>query len=171
MDEKKPNKKSTEKEQHTQKKKKKYSRAGCIFWALKKMWKLDRWFVFLIFATFLPSVACSLAADYFPGRLIDHIGNGTGFPQLFGACAAFIALNILLHLLKDFFDSRRSSRTYYPTLVYQAEMNARDNYETDYENTFRQDYKETLGYAWNDACSGGCALEYFWREQIGRAHV
>ncbi len=144
--------------------KKKYSTAGCYFFAIKKMWKLDRWFVPLIFAGFLPEVVRSLAADYFPGHLIGLIGGGAAFRQLLPACAVFIGLNILLQLLQQFIGSRRQGRCYYPTTVYQTEMGARKNYEMDYENTFKQDFKETAGYAWGDAVTGGCALEFFWRE-------
>ena len=144
--------------------KKKYSTAGCYFFAIKKMWKLDRWFVPLIFAGFLPEVVRSLAADYFPGHLIGLIGGGAAFRQLLPACAVFIGLNILLQLLREFINARRRGRAYYPSFIYQAEMGAREDYETDFENTFRQDFKETRGYAWEDAIRGECALEFFWQE-------
>ncbi len=144
--------------------KRRYSRIGCYCFAIKKMWKLDRGFVFLIFAAFLPEVLRSLVADYFPGHLIDQISAGTAFRQLFFICAVFIGLNILLQLLQDFISARRQGRIYYPTNVYQTEMGARKNYEMDFENTFQQDFKEIAGYAWGDAVTGGCALEFFWRE-------
>ncbi len=154
--EKRPKKKSRQK--------RRYSRFGCYCFAIKKMWKLDRGFVFLIFAAFLPEVLRSLVADYFPGQLIDQISAGTAFRQLFFICAVFIGLNILLQLLQDFISARRQGRFYYPTNVYQTEMGARKNYEMDFENTFQQDFKEIAGYAWGDAVTGGCALEFFWRE-------
>ena len=65
--------------------KRRYSRIGCYCFAIKKMWKLDRGFVFLIFAAFLPEVLRSLVADYFPGHLIDQISAGTAFRQLLSA--------------------------------------------------------------------------------------
>ena len=154
--EKRPKKKSRQK--------RRYSRFGCYCFAIKKMWKLDRGFVFLIFAAFLPEVLRSLVADYFPGQLIDQISAGTAFRQLFFICAVFIGLNILLQLLQEFISARRQGRSYYPTNVYQTEMGARKNYEMDFENTFQQDFKEIAGYAWGDAVTGGCALEFFWRE-------
>ena len=57
-------------------KERKYSRTGCLVWAVKKLWKVDRWFVFFIFATVAPVVLVSLAGDYFPKVLIDHAGAG-----------------------------------------------------------------------------------------------
>lgn len=154
------------------KQKRKYSRAGCLFWAIKKLWKLDRWFVFFIFAAFLPQILRSLLTDSFPGLLIDSIGSGAAFGQLLAICGAFILLSIALNLLQDFITSRREGRTYYPTLVYQAQIRSREQYEMDYENTFRQDFKEISGYAWEDACRGNCALEYFWKDlSDGLYHV
>lgn len=144
--------------------KRRYSRIGCYCFAIKKMWKLDRGFVFLIFAAFLPEVLRSLVADYFPGHLIDQISAGTAFRQLFFICAVFIGLNILLQLLQEFISARRQGRSYYPTNVYQTEMGARKNYEMDFENTFQQDFKEIAGYAWGDTVTRDCALEFFWRE-------
>lgn len=146
------------------KQKRKYSRTGCLFWGVRKLWKLDRWFVFFIFAAFLPEVARSLLADYFPGHLIDSIGSGAAFGQLMATCAVFIALSIALNLLQDFITSRREGRTYYPTLVYQSQMRAREEYDMDCENSFRQDFNEIRGYAWDDAIRGNCALEYFWKD-------
>lgn len=161
-------KKKTEKAapnmEQKKRKRRKYSRIGCYCYAIKKMWKLDRFFVLLIFAAFLPQVLRSLVADYFPGHLIDQIGAGMAFRQLFFACAIFIGLNILLQLLQEFINDRRQGKIYYPTLVFQTELGAWENYETDFENTFKQDFKETQGYARGDALSGGCALEFFWRE-------
>ena len=145
-------------------KKHKYTTFGCLLWAVKQLWKLDKWFLFFIFAAFLPEAARSLAADSFPGLLIDSVGRGAAFRQLLPTCAVYIALRILLNLLQDFIDSRRQGRKYYPTFVYQAQMRARENYETDYENTFRQDFKEISGYAWDDACRGNCSAEFFWQD-------
>ena len=145
-------------------KKHKYTTFGCLLWAVKQLWKLDKWFLFFIFAAFLPEAARSLAADSFPGLLIDSVGRGAAFGQLLATCAVYIALRILLNLLQDFIDSRRQGRKYYPTFVYQAQMRARENYETDYENTFRQDFKEISGYAWDDACRGNCSAEFFWQD-------
>lgn len=146
------------------KKKRIYSRVGCLAWAVKKLWKIDRWFVFFIFAAFLPRILCGLLGDYFPKVLIDHVGAGEGFPGLLLLTAGFIAVLLLLELLTDFVDTRFEARQYYPTVVYQNEMTARDGYGTDYENTLKQDYKEIYGYAWQDAVTGNCALEFFWRD-------
>ncbi len=160
-------KNTTQKQPEPRKKKRKYSRTGCLLWAVKKLWKLDKWFVFFVFAAFLPEIARSLVTDYFPGRLINSISTGSTFGQLLAVCAVFIALSILLNLLQDFIISRQEGRTYYPTLACLAQMRARENYEMDYETTFRQDFKEISGYAWEDAFRGNCSMEYFWRDLSG----
>lgn len=146
------------------KKKRTYSRISCLAWAVKKLWKIDRWFVFFIFAAFLPQILRSLMGDYFPKALIDHVGAGENFAGLLLLVAGFITALLLLDLLADFIGRKCEARSYYPTTVYQNEMNTRDGYETDYENTLKQDYKEIHGYAWGDAVRGNCALEFFWRD-------
>lgn len=146
------------------KKKRKYSRPSCLAWAIKKLWKIDRWFAFFIFAAFLPEVLLSILQDYFPKALIDSLGKGAEFSELALTAAGFITLLALLSLLIQFISTKCEARNYYPTLVYQNEMSAKNGYETDFENTLKQEYKEIFGYAWSDATWGQCALEFFWSD-------
>lgn len=144
-----------------EKKKRKYSRLGCLVWAVRKLWRLDGWFVFFIFAAVLPKLLYPLVSGYFPKELIDRIGAGADFRELLVLSLGFMPVIILLRQLWSFIDSRCQARHYYPTSVYQTEMAARESYETDYENTLKQDYKEISGYAWRDATWGRCAMEFF----------
>ncbi len=145
-------------------KRRKYSRAGCLAWAARKLWKLDKWFVFFIFAMVVPGILEGLLQDYFPKILIDHVSMGEPFAQLAMLVALYVAVLILISLARSFLDAKCGGRRYYPTVVYQSEMKNKVDYETDYENTLRKDHKEIYGYALGDAISGNCAIEFFWRD-------
>lgn len=146
------------------KKKRKYSRLGCLIWAIRNLWRLDKWFVFFIFALALPKVLLPLAKGYFPKELIDRIGAKADFGELAVISAGFMLTVFMLTILWDFIGSRCQARHYYPTCIYQTEMEFREECQLDYENTLKQDYKEINGYAWRDACRGDCALEFFWKD-------
>lgn len=150
-----------ERKDKSEKKRRKYSRPGCLVWAVRKLWRLDGWFMFFLFATVPPRLLSPLLDGYFPKELIDRIGAGANFRELATLSLGFMLARVLLSQLKSFIDSRCRARWYYPTSVYQSEMSAWENYETDYENTLKQDYKEISGYAWRDATWGRCALEFF----------
>lgn len=145
-------------------KKRKYSKISSLAWALGKLWKLDRRFVFFIFATAPVSVALSLITSYFSKVLIDRIGGGAPFSQLLTLVVAFTTSTLFLQLLNRFLSSRCEARQYYPTHIYQAKMSTHRDYETDYENTEKQEYKKISRYAWDDACMGNCSLEFVWRD-------
>ncbi|HBA48828.1 MAG TPA: hypothetical protein DCZ91_13750 [Lachnospiraceae bacterium] len=145
-------------------KKQKYSKISCLAWAVKKLWKLDHWFVFFIFAIPVPNTILGLMQDYFPKALIDQVGAGAPFRNLALLIIGFTAVLILFTMLDSFVFMKCESRGYYPTLVYQSEMDDKDGYETDFENTLKQDYKEIFGYANGDATCGNCSLEFFWTD-------
>ena len=46
-------------------------------------------------------------------------------------------------------------------------MGYTQGYKTDFENHEKQDYKKISGYAWRDASSGNCALEFIWTDLSG----
>lgn len=142
-------------------KKSKYSKTGNLVWAFRKLWHIDWHFVFLIFASIPVAIILPLVNSYFAKILIDNIGSGAEFGELFLLTLGFTAAFILLDILDNFLDSRRDARRYYPTLIYQYEMNAMQNCYYDFENTERQDFKEIRGYAIGDAKNGNCALEFF----------
>ena len=144
------------------KEKPKYSRFGCLVWAIKNLWRLDKSFVFFIFASVPVSVITPLVGSYFSKYLIDSIGAGKPFSDLAWIAVFFITVSLVLDILQKFIDSRCGSRRYYPTYVYQSDMGYTQSYKTDYENTEKQDYKKISGYAWRDASSGNCALEFIW---------
>ena len=62
-----------------EKKKRKYSRPGCLVWAIKNLWKIDKWVVFFIFALVAPKVLLPLVNGYFPKELIDRLEAGADF--------------------------------------------------------------------------------------------
>lgn len=144
--------------------KRKYSRSSSVMWAFKKLWKLDKCLVFFIFATVPMTVILPLAESLFSKELIDYIGAGATFTELSLLTLTFILVITLLWLLKRYIDSRCHARHYYPTSVFQTEMEAFESYETDYENTENQEFKKNSGYAWQDASSGRCALEFIWAD-------
>ena len=144
------------------KEKPKYSRFGCIVWAIKNLWRLDKNFVFFIFAFVPMAVVIPLVGSYFSKYLIDSIGEGKPFFDLACIVAFFIAARIVLDILNSFIRTRRGARRYYPTCVYQTEMGYTRRYKTDFENHEKQDYKKISGYACRDASSGNCALEFIW---------
>ena len=149
------------------KEKPKYSRVGCLVWATKNLWRLDKSFVFFIFALVPISVISPLVSSYFSKYLIDSIGAGKPFLDLAWIVVFFITASLALDILYDFINTRCHSRRYYPTGVYQSEMGYTQGYKTDYENTEKQDYKKISGYAWSDASSGNCALEFIWTDLSG----
>ena len=145
----------------------KYSKFGCLVWAIKNLWKLDKRFVFFIFAAVPIAIISPLVSSYFSKYLIDSIGAGKPFSDLVWIVAFFITASITLGIIDSFIRTRRGSRRYYPTTVYQTEMGYEQGYKTDYENTEKQDYKKISGYAWRDASSGNCALEFIWTDLSG----
>lgn len=149
------------------KEKPKYSKLGCLVWAVRNLWRLDKWFVFFIFAAVPVAVTAPLVGSYFSKYLIDSVGAGKPFVDLVWIVVIFIAARLVLDILDGFIQTRCNARRYYPTGVYQAEMDDMQNYKTDYENTEKQDFKKISGYAWGDAVSGNCALEFIWQDLSG----
>ena len=154
-------------EQKGKKKKAKYSKLNSLVWAMKKLARLDKSFVFFIFATVPVTVINPLLKSLFSKTLIDDISAGKNFRSLVVTVAVFIGIIFALELLQKYIYSRCRARRYYPTTIYQHEMGRFQNYETDYENTEKQDFQEYCGYAWGDACQGNCALEYLWEDLSG----
>ena len=149
------------------KEKLKYSRFGCLVWAIKNLWRLDKSFVFFIFAAVPIAVISPLVSSYFSKYLIDSIGAGKPFADLAWIVIFFITASLTLNVLSNFINARCNSRRYYPTCVFQTEMGYTQGYKTDYENTEKQDYKKISGYAWRDANGGNCALEFVWTDLSG----
>ena len=149
------------------KEKPKYSRFGCLVWAIKNLWRLDKSFVFFIFAAVPIAVISPLVSSYFSKYLIDSIGAGKPFADLAWIVIFFITARLTLNVLSNFINARCNSRRYYPTCVYQTEMGYTQGYKTDFENHEKQDYKKISGYAWRDASSGNCALEFIWTDLSG----
>ena len=117
------------------KEKKKYSKLGSLAWALKKLWRLDRMFVFFIFAVVPIAVVQPLLNSFFSKELIDRIGGGASFSDLVRFTVSFLLPLVLLELLRGLINSRCRARRYYPTGIYQTEMGRIYHYETDFENT------------------------------------
>ncbi len=152
------------KQKKTPREKRRYSTMSCLVWALKKLWRLDHRFIFLICAAIPVAVMSPLVSAYFSKELIDRIGDGTPFGRLAALVFVFILLMFSIQLLGSFIDSKCMSRRYYPTTVYQTEMGAISGCQTDYENTEKQDFKKIEGYAYRDACAGNCSLEFLWKD-------
>lgn len=139
-----------------------YNKIGSYAWAFRKLWRLDRMYLIFRFAAVPVAVVLPLVQSLFTRELIDTIGLGAGFGQLASVCAGFVGAIFVLNLLQSFVETRRRSKSYYPALVYQDELSRKAGYETDFENTEKQDFREIYGYAWDDACRGHCALEFIW---------
>ena len=149
------------------KKERKYSMLGCLVWAIKNLWRLDKSFVFFIFASVPMAIILPFVSSYFSKYLIDSIGAGKPFSDLAWIVVFFITASLTLNILNNFTNTRCSSRRYYPTIVYQNEMGYKQGYKTDYENTEKQEYKRISGYAWRDSNSGNCSLEFIWTDISG----
>ena len=146
------------------KEKPKYSKLGCLVWAIKNLWRLDKSFVFFIFASVPVAVITPLVGSYFSKYLIDSIGAGKPFSDLAWIVAFFIFARLILEILNSYIRTRCGSRRYYPTSIYQTEMSYTHDYKTDFENTEKQDFKTINNYAWGDASHGNCALEFIWKD-------
>ena len=148
-------------------KKKKYSKLGSLIWAMKKLARLDASFVFFIFAVVPVAVAIPLFTSLFSKTVIDEIGAGKSFEELAVTVIVFIGGLFLLTVLQQFIETRCQGRRYYPTTVYQDEMDRFESYEMDFEGSEKQTFKEISGYAWSDASQGNCAMEYLWEDVSG----
>ena len=142
----------------------KYSRFGCLVWAIKNLWRLDKGFVFFIFAVVPMAVISPLVSSYFSKYLIDSIGAEKPFSDLAWIVVFFITASLTLNVLSNYINARCNSRRFYPSCVYQTEMGYTQSYKTDFENHEKQDYKKISGYAWSDATTGNCALEFIWTD-------
>ena len=148
-------------------KKKKYSKLGSLIWAMKKLARLDASFVFFIFAVVPVAVAIPLFASLFSKTVIDEIGAGKSFEELAVTVMVFVGGLFLLTVLQQFIETRCQGRRYYPTTVYQDEMDRFESYEMDFEGSEKQTFEEISGYAWSDASQGNCAMEYLWEDVSG----
>lgn len=148
-------------------KKKKYSKLGSLMWAMKKLARLDASFVFFIFAVVPVAVVIPLFTSLFSKTIIDEIGAGKSFEELAITVTFFIGGLFLLTVLQQFIETRCKGRRYYPTTVYQDEMDRFESYEMDFEGSEKQTFKEISGYAWSDASQGNCAMEYLWEDVSG----
>ena len=128
-------------------KKRKYSTLGCFAWAMKKLWRLDRRFVFFMFAGIPVAVVTPLVSSYFSKYLIDSIGSGAPFSTLAVIVGVFIAAQFLLRVLDGFIDNQKMSRRYYPTLVFQTDLAEYRFFGADYENTEKQDFQQIQAIA------------------------
>ena len=88
----------------------KYNKLGSLVWALKKLWSLDRKFVFFIFATVPVAVVLPLVQSYFSKVLIDSIGIGAEMAELVAICIGFSLAILALRLLKDLGAGFRSTK-------------------------------------------------------------
>lgn len=150
--------------QKTPKEKRKYSGIGCIAWAVKNLWQLDKRFVFFVSASVPLAVIIPLINSYFPKVLIDNMGAGVSFQRLALLTVAFLSAVAFLNLLNSWINSRCWARNYYPTTIYQTRMLAFLNYETDYENIEKQEFQKIKGYVLGDACHGNSSVEFVWRD-------
>ena len=148
-------------------KKKKYSKLGSLIWAMKKLARLDASFVFFIFAVVPVAVAIPLFTSLFSKTIIDEIGAGKSFEELAVTVTVFVVGLFLLTVLQQFIETKCKGRRYYPTTVYQDEMDRFESYEMDFEGSEKQTFKEISGYAWSDASAGNCAMEYLWEDVSG----
>ena len=146
------------------KKKPKYSKIGSLIWGIKNLWKIDKSFVFFIFASVPVAVILPLVSSYFTKSIVDSFGAGKTFSEIAFLIAFFIISILTLEVLQSFINSRCQSRRFYPTNVLQTEMCHMQSNFTDYENFERQDYIKLQGYAWSDACNGDCSLEFIWED-------
>lgn len=144
--------------------KRKYFKPGSLIWAMRKLGKLHRNYVILPYVRSIVDVAIPLVSAYFSKVLIDCIGGGASFERLSILALSFLTGITLLNLLRRYMDGRIHGIHYYPTHVYQAEMNAFADYDTDYENSEKQDFKEIKGYVWRDAGNGHCSMEFLWED-------
>lgn len=146
------------------KKKHKYSKIGCVAWAVKSLWQLDRRFVFFVAASIPLEVVVPLAGSFFSKELLDRIGAGTPFPKLAVLVLVFVLGFILLDQTRFYLDSIRQGRRYYATLVHQTKARAIEDYYADYEDTEKQEFRELMGYIWTDFCMGNCSMEFIWQD-------
>lgn len=147
-----------------EKKKRKYSRTGCLSWAMRRLWSLNRGFVFSIFVVVPMAVLLPLAESLFTKQMLDNISAGMSLGHLAVFAAVFLAVLTVMELLDKLAQLGQDVWLYYPTSIYQSQMAEFSNYKTDYENTEKQDFKRISQYAWEDVRQGHCAMEFFARE-------
>ena len=145
----------------------KYNKLGSLWWAVKRLYKLDRALVILTFAAAPVAVTLPLVRSWFSKVLIDSIGVGTDFAQLAVICASFLTILLGMTILKSMIENRCGATTYYPTSAVCLEMWQFTHYITDYENTEKQDFQEIEGYAQEDRRYGNCSLEFIWKDISG----
>lgn len=155
-------KKAAKKRAEKKKAKRKYSRVSCLSWAIRRLWQLDRNFMFIVFARVPVAVIIPLISSYFSKELIDRIGTGSSFSELVIVVVVFLSAISLLHQFRFFMERRCQGRRYYPTSVFQTEMSDWEAVHMDYENIEKQDFRKIAGYAWGDAWQGNCAREFVW---------
>ena len=142
----------------------KYSRISCLVWAIRRLWQLDRNFMFFVLAGVPVAVIIPLVSSYFSKELIDRIGEGSSFSELTIVVVVFLGVIFFLHQFRFFMERKCQGRRHYPTSVFQTEMSDWEAIHMDYENIERQDFRKIAGYAWGDACQGNCAREFIWQD-------
>jgi len=142
--------------------KEKYGKLDTLWWTVRKGWAVDRPLILLSLADVPVVVAIPLVQSYFSKVLIDHLGSGASLRCIAVYCTFFAALIGCLMLLQKWIESRRQGRRYHATAIFQQEKSRFTDYETDFENTEKQDFNRTMGYVNDDAYCGKCSLEFIW---------
>ena len=84
------------------KKERKYSTVSSLAWAIKNLWKIDKRFVFFIFANVPISLVSPLITSYLSKYMIDSIGMGEPFSEIAWIVVAFVMTTLMLNILNNF---------------------------------------------------------------------
>lgn len=139
----------------------KYTKLGCLAWAAKNLWRMDRNFCLFLIPTIPLTVFYGLAESYFPKLLLDSLEAKENLFRLTVVITAYLALLQAVKLLTRFFDSRCNSKKYSFSLTYQIQLSQK-LWQSDYQLTETQDYQKTRSHAFDDAIHGNCSPEFFW---------
>lgn len=144
--------------------KNKYGKLGSLVWAVRMQWSCAKMSLLYSLARIPVAVALPLLQSYLTKVLLDRIGAGAAFSHLAALSTGFMLMLGLLHVLDKRLETGILGYRYHTTGIVQDDMGFFRGYQTDYENTEKQDFCEINGYAMNDACRGNCSVEFVRRD-------
>ena len=139
---------------------KKYTITSNIRYALKNIWSWDKMFYFWFFPAIPLEVIVPLMENYFPKLIIDGIEAKVSIKQIAGIIVLFFILLFLADTWKRFCKSKRDSRRYYLSNMYQYKI-IEKLLRMDYSNVDNPKIMEKYWRAMGDTY-GACGPEIIW---------
>ena len=136
-----------------------YSKISNVMYLLKKMWRWDKIFIFMIIPLPFLAVICSIITTYIPKSIIDSIEQNKSIGQIIANIVFIFGILFILNTVENFFHTRASARNYSFSQNFEVEILNKYT-TTDFANTDNPEMQNKYRYVIDDAKSGGSAADW-----------